>query len=141
MTKKVNERCLKCCPRFFSIINMYFSFSRRARIYSKSFHFVFGTYTVKIQNLKSNRATLSNAYKIQLYTQQAFEKQNDAFFDTSGGSFLKSILESMFHSGLNFCRRVGMDSNSLCIQYESHNTQIKKLRRKVGSDFTQKHCF
>ena len=120
---------------------MYFIFSRRARIYSKSFQFVFGTYTVKIQNLKSNRATLSNAYKIQLYTQQAFEKQNDAFFDTSGGSFLKSILESMFHSGLNFCRRVGMDSSSLCFQYESYSTQSKKLRRKVGSDFTQKHCF
>ena len=81
------------------------------------------------------------AVKLPLYKQQAFEKQNDAFFDTSGGSFLKSILESMFHDALNFCRRVGMDSNSLCIQYESHNTQIKKLRRKVGSDFTQKHCF
>ena len=120
---------------------MYFLFSRRARIYSNSFHVVFGTYTVKTQNLKWIRATLSNGCRIQLYKQQAFEKQNDAFFDTSGGSFLKSILESMFHSGLNFCRRVGMNSNSLCIQYESHNAQIKKLRRKVGSDFTQKHCF
>ena len=132
MPKKVNERCLKCCPRFFPIINMYFIFSGRACIYSNSFQFVCGSYTVQIQNLKWIRATLSNGCKIQLYTQQAFEKQNDAFFDTSGPSFLKYIFEGMFRVALNFCRRVGMDSNSLCIQYESHNTQIKKLRMKVG---------
>ena len=120
---------------------MYFSFSGRARTYSNSFQFVFGTYTNKIQNLKWIRATLFNGCKIQLYRKQAFEKQNDAFFDTSGASFLKNIFESMFHDALNFCRRVGMDSSSLCIQYESHGTQIKKLRRKVGSDFIQKHCF
>ena len=120
---------------------MYFLFSGRARIYSNSFQFVFGSYTVKIQNLKWIRATLSNGCKVLLVKQQALEKQNDAFFDASGASFVKNIFESMFHDALNFCRRVGMDSNSLCFQYESHNTQIKKLRRKVGSDFTQKHCF
>ena len=56
-------------------------------------------------------------------------------------SFVKHHFESMFHDALNFCRRLHTDSNSVCIQYGSHDTQIKKMRMKVGSHFTKKHSF